>query len=323
MDEIAEFWHFSTMAKTKTRSTRSSGPARGGVPRVAFNRRKYGRHLLIDVAPVHDLSGFIIGKPHSLEFFEVMLVTRGTGWLWLDSHRHAVRPGSVFFTTPGQVRRWDTTRLDGVCLFFEEPFIKEFLQDDAFLQRLPYFSADLARAALTLQPAAARRIRARLAAMQRELIHHGRDSLDLLRAQLHETLILLARAYAAAHRVDAQRPTHRIVSRFLELVERDAAHRHRIADYAAELAVTPGYLSALCTQYAGKRAKAVLEGVLAVRARRLLLYTDESAARVGAALGFQDPSYFSRFFRRESGLSTREFRHASREGPVSGEKRRY
>jgi AraC family transcriptional regulator, transcriptional activator of pobA len=241
-----------------------------------------------------------------------MLVTRGKGWFWLDSHRHAVRPGTVLFTTPGQVRRWDATQLDGLCLFFEELFIKEFLQDDAFLRRLPYFQAEPARAALRLAPANARRMRARLVAMRRELAHHGRDSIELLRAQLHEILIVLARQYAAAHRVASQRPTHRVVSRFMELIERDAARSHRIADYATELAVTPGYLSALCTQYAGHRAKRLLDNVLAARARRMLLYTDESAARVGASLGFDDASYFSRFFRRETGQTPTEFRSSLR-----------
>jgi len=279
---------------------------------VAFDRRKYGRHLLIDVGWVHDLRGFIIGEPHSLEFFDIILVTRGTGSFWLDSHQHVVRPGAVFFTTPGQVRRWDTIQLDGVCLFFEDLFIKEFLQDDAFLHRLPYFHANPARAGLTLAPAAARRVRTRLAAMQRELAHYRRDSVDLLRAQLHETLIVLARQYAAAHRVAPQRPTHRVVSRFMELVERDAARRHRIADYAAELAVTPGHLSVLCTQYVGQRAKRLLDNVLVSRARRMLLYTDESAARVAASLGFEDPSYFSRFFRRETGQTPTEFRSGIR-----------
>jgi len=297
---------------TKTRTTRSSDAPATVVRRVAFDRRKYGRHLLIDVAWVHELPGFIIGEPHALGFFDVILVTRGQGWFWLDSHRHAVRPGAVFFTTPGQVRRWETKHLDGICLFFEDLFIKEFLQDDAFLHRLPYFQADPPRAALSLAPAAARQVRTRLGAMRRELADYARDSVDLLRAQLHETLIVLAREYAAAHRVAPQRPTHRVVSRFMELIERDAARRHRIADYAAELAVTPGHLSVLCTQYAGQRAKRLLHNVLVSRARRMLLYTDESAARVAALLGFDDPSYFSRFFRRETGQTPKEFRGARR-----------
>ena len=297
---------------TKVRAARKPAVPRTRVPRVAFDRKKYGRHLLIDVAWVHDLSGFILGEPHSLGFFDVILVTRGKGWFWLDSHRHAVRPGAVFFTTPGQVRRWDVKQLDGVCLFFEDFFVKEFLHDDAFLLRLPYFHADPARAALSLAPAVARHMRTRLAAMQRELPHGRRDSVDLLRAQLYEMLIVLARQYAAAHHVAPQRPTHRVVSRFIDLVERDAARRHRIADYAAELAVTPGHLSVLCTQYAGQRAKRLLDSVLASRARRMLLSTDESAARVGASLGFEDPSYFSRFFRRETGQTPKEFRNALR-----------
>jgi len=148
--------------------------------------------------------------------------------------------------------------------------------------------------------------------MQGELAHYRRDTIDLLRAQVHETLIVLAREYASAHRVASQRPTHRVVSRFMELVERDAARRHRVADYATELAVTPGHLSVLCTQYAGQSAKRLLHNTLVSRARRMLMYTDESAARVASSLGFEDPSYFSRFFRRETGQTPKEFRSALR-----------
>ena len=306
MDEPIEFWYFSTMART--RPGRSTGAPSTGVRRIAFDRRKYGRHLLIDVAWVRELRGFLIAQTHALEFFEIMLVTRGSGWLWLDSHRHAVHPGTVFFTIPGQVRRWDTTRLDGVCLFFEELFLNEFLNDGAFLHRLPYFQAELARPVINLRPSAARGMRARLAAMQRELAHDRHDSVDVLRAQLHETLLALARRYAAQHRVAPQRPTHRVVSRFQELLERDATRSHRIADYAAQLAVTPGHLSVLCTRYAGQRAKRLLDNMLVLRARRMLLYSDESVARIGASLGFEDPSYFSRFFRRETGQTPTECR---------------
>jgi AraC-like DNA-binding protein len=121
-------------------------------------------------------------------------------------------------------------------------------------------------------------------------------------------LIVLARQYAAVHHVAAQRPP--LASFQIHRSSGDAAPG--IADYAAELAVTPGHLSVLCTQYAGQGAKRLLDSTLASRARRMLLYTDESAARVGASLGFEDPSYFSRFFRRETGQTPKEFRNALR-----------
>jgi AraC family transcriptional regulator, transcriptional activator of pobA len=309
MDEARRLWYFSTMARIRT--TGGAALTRAKVPRIGFNRTKYGRDLLIDVAWVHDIPTFILDAPHALGFFDIILVTRGRGSFRLDSHRHAVRPGTVLFTTPGQIREWDVENFDGICLFFEDMFVKEFLQDAAFLHRLPYFGADPRLAGMKLTPTAARRLRARLTTMRRELAHYRRDSMDLLRAQLHEVLLVLAREYAAAHRVAPQRHTHSVVTRYLELVERDAARRHRVADYATELAVSPGHLSVLCTQHAGQQAKQLLHDALVTRARRMLLYTDESAARIATALGFEDPSYFSRFFRRETGRTPREFRSAS------------
>jgi AraC-like DNA-binding protein len=292
MDEARSLWYFSTMA----------------TPPVRFDRRKYGRHLLIDVARIRGLKGFITDAPHALDFYEIMLVTRGKGTIDLDSVTHGVRPGTVLFTTPGQVRDWHVPGLDGLCLFFEEDFVTEFLNDAAFIARLPFFHTDPRRAALSLPPAKATLLRRRLDAMRAELAHYERDSLDLLRAQLHEILIVLARDYAVSYRVAPQQPANPLVSRFLALVERDVARRHRVSDYADELAVTTGHLSALCAEYRKKRAKQIIDDALVTRARRLLLYTDDSIARIGLSLGFDDPSYFSRFFRRETGQSPAELR---------------
>ena len=52
----------------------------------------------------------------------------------------------------------------------------------------------------------------------------------------------------------------------------------------------------------------MLNDAVVTRARRLLQYTDESAARIATQLGFADASYFSRYFRRETGHTPTEFR---------------
>ena len=287
----------------KARAPHPSRPTR-----VAFNATKYGRDLLLDVAWVHAIPSFILDAPHALEFFDIIVVTRGRGTFYLDAHRHTVRAGTVLFTTPGQVRRWKVEGLDGICLFFTAGFVTEFLRDDAFIDRLPYFQSDPARASLQLAPGALRRVRSRLSAMNGELADLRRDSIELLRAGLHETLIVLAREYASAHHVAPRRATHPIVSRFLTLVERDVHRRHRVAEYARELGVSPGYLNVLCLTFTGTGAKDVIAAAIVARARRMLLYSTESVARIAASLGFDDPSYFGRFFRRRTGQTPASFR---------------
>ena len=47
---------------------------------------------------------------------------------------------------------------------------------------------------------------------------------------------------------------------------------------------------------------------LALEARRQILHTDLTAAEIGYSLGFKDPAYFARFFKRATGLSPTTYR---------------
>ncbi|MBS0389022.1 MAG: helix-turn-helix domain-containing protein [Proteobacteria bacterium] len=252
---------------------------------------------------------FILDEPHALDFHDILLVTRGRGTFLLDGVPLDVRPGRVLFTTPGQVRRWRVPKLDGLCLFFPALFLQEFFRDTQFVDRLPYFRHEASeQSALGLAPRPAATLRRQMLAMRDELQRIRPDSVQLLRAQLHEVLIRLARLYSAAHPAPAPAPVHPTVRRYQELIERHFRHLHRITDYTRKLSITAGHLNALCRKQLGRSAKQVLQDRIAVEARRFLLYTDRTAESIAQELGFADPSYFGRFFRRVSGMSPQNFR---------------
>jgi len=276
-------------------------PRTGPVVDVHFDRTKYGQEILVDCAWVREMPTFLRPYPHALHFYDVLLITCGQGWHWLNGRRDRVRPGQVFFVTPGGVRDWDMRNLEGVCLFFPAMFLDEFFSDPLFLHRLPYFHVPQGPRVLQLSPAQAGQVRRRFLAVRSELKHLKPDSAHLMRATVYEALIALARLYERAYgSAKPGAPNHTVV-RYWELLEKEAVRRHSVSSFARQLGVSPNHLNALCRKHRGCSAKRLLQERLAGEAVRLLLYSDESAERIGYALGFQDPAYFARFFRRMTG----------------------
>lgn len=280
---------------------------------IPFARAKYARPILIDAGYVSAYDRFEQeGRPHVLDFFDILLITRGCGAFRIDDERHPVSAGTVFFTRPGQVRQWETSGVEGACVFFRQEFLIEAFSDPRFLEQFLFFRPDRPSAALTL-PAGSRRAYLRLfGVMTRELSSLPADAAHALRAVLYELLVLLHRAYGDCHG-NGHAPGSAPVEAFRASLERDFRRVHRVADYAAGLGVSPGHLNTLCRTTLRRSAGACIRDRLLLEAKRLLLYSDRTAAQVAYSLGFDDPSYFVRFFTREAGLSPIRYRRRHRE----------
>ena len=115
-------------------------------------------------------------------------------------------------------------------------------------------------------------------------------------------LLVLARRHAELA-VAKRRPGRQTIpfARFRSLVERHFREQHGLGFYAASLGLTERSLNRLATRGAGRSAKRYLTDRLVLEARRQLAYTTAPVAEIAYALGFDDPSYFSRFYRRATG----------------------
>lgn len=108
-----------------------------------------------------------------------------------------------------------------------------------------------------------------------------------------------------------------LVQRFRALVELHLRRHPPLGFFAAQLKVTPDHLSRSCRSVTGLSALDLLHERLLLEARRLLAYTDAPVAEVARDLGFDDPSYFSRFFARRAGCAPQDWRAALQTGQVS------
>jgi AraC-like DNA-binding protein len=276
---------------------------------VEFVRTKYGRPLLIDAGFVSRYAGFLQrGQPHTLGFFDLLLVTRGHGELALDAAVHAVTPHCLFFTRPGDVRRWAASSVDGACIFFTEEFVAHAFSNPRFLSGFGYFGAERPSGVLHLSPAQSRWYLDRFSVMRGEIARLRADAPEALRAILYEVLVTTNRWYRARYAAATVTSSNALVDRFQQSVEREFRRCHRVRDFASDLGVSPGHLNALCREHVRRTAGGLIRARLSLEARRLLLHTNQTAAEIAYSLGFDDPAYFARFFRRETGVTTTEFR---------------
>ncbi|MCB1996868.1 MAG: helix-turn-helix domain-containing protein [Burkholderiaceae bacterium] len=119
-----------------------------------------------------------------------------------------------------------------------------------------------------------------------------------------------------AQRSDASAPSdqaeHRardaIYTRWLVLLEAHYREHWPVARYAERLGLSTERLNRLVRAETGLNAQALLHARLFREACRRLVHVAAPVSRIGFELGFDDPAYFCRFFKRHAGVGPREYR---------------
>jgi AraC family transcriptional activator of pobA len=147
------------------------------------------------------------------------------------------------------------------------------------------------------------------AVLQRE--YEGSDMArdTLLQAMVNALAVWLARQRKRSDAVASggERGRDYMVA-FLNLVEQHYRAHWSVERYAHSIGLSSTYLNNMCRQFSGHSALHLIHQRLLLEAKRNLIYTTMSIAQIADMLGFSDPAYFSRFFKRISGQTANAFR---------------
>ena len=252
-------------------------------------------------------------RPHYHDFFQMMLL-RGNGKVMYDFREAHVSGLTLFFLSPGQVHTLRPHRdFDGITVSFTQAFFDHRAAPPSTLFELPFFFATEISPLLRIPRADSFRVDEVFAEMQREFNAAESNAGEVLRAWLR---ILFARVLRL---LGQDRPPARLsrqsvlVRQFQLAVERGFRHERSLAGYARELGITANHLNDAVRAEAGCSAGSLVRQRRLLDARRLLSHSDLTVSEIGYLTGFPDPSYFGRFFRRETGLTPAEFRVKIRE----------
>lgn len=247
---------------------------------------------------------------HRYEFHMIVCVTRGTCTQIVDFRPVLFAPGSVLMLRPGQVHNFGPDEdWDGWIVLFRP----EFMSPAAATPSQAKLGVDMARLPeqVVLAPDDLRTIDGAIAQMRDDTQLDGpHDALQaLLRHQLHALLTRLGLLQARRQPPQSLLSPHlQRFRRFQELVDERFAQWHQVQDYANQLGYTEKSLTRAVIASADMTAKAFIAARITLEAKRLLAHTDQPVAAIGDRLGFDEPTNFSKFFKREAGCTPAEFR---------------
>lgn len=95
---------------------------------------------------------------------------------------------------------------------------------------------------------------------------------------------------------------------FLDLVNKEFREIRDIATYAARIHISSKQLNRICKEASGRTPGQLLDRRIHMEASRLLQYTNRSVKEISYELGFGEPSYFIKFYRRITNQTPHQYR---------------
>lgn len=270
---------------------------------------------------VHDLKSYVAAnqgkanKPHIHSFFQIIWFKKGTGKHYVDFKAYDIFNDAIFFIAKNQVHYFDDEiDYEGVLIHFSELFIGKTESDTEFLVKSNLFNNPYQFPSCCIGNGIAGILENYVQQMQKELENpenFGRE--ELLRSYLKAFLIQVQRRKNQLDQKNGNLPFMLDVKReqlirLINLVDEHFTKGLSLAEYAGLMHISPRTLSDLTAQTLNKTPLMVIQERVILEAQRLLVHSNLNVNQIGFRLGFDDPSYFVKYFKKHTKISPSEFR---------------
>jgi AraC family transcriptional activator of pobA len=255
-------------------------------------------------------SGFLV--PHRKDYYFLAFVKKGCSRHWVDEVPYTLRENTFYFTIPQQVHLKEQVEpLTGTIINFTEEFLA--MDDSGTLKNLPVIRNPHNGHELLLTVTDVVFIDDIMDKIA--IDYHSKESWQqhMLMAHTKVLLIYLSRLYTEQFTNAASSPGRKLLKTYLARIEQSYTEVHDVAAYAGMMNISAGHLSELVKEQSGKPAIVHIHERIVLEAKRLLFHTEQSVKEIAFALGFEDASYFSRFFKRLTDLTPAAYRSNIRE----------
>lgn len=239
-----------------------------------------------------------------LLFYKLIWVAEGTGSLLIDFSKHTLQAGQVFLIAPGQVYKWqDDTQFSGISCVFSEEIFDEFYHTK--LVKVAGFFQPSGESKLISVPDNKKALLTQLA----QLLYSQSNTEDYDLHIIRPLFMAFLTAFTCQESQKNAQPTK--INQLVELKNLIDKFYHKENSgrfYALQLNISIKQLNTLVKDGHGKTVSNLIQERILLAAKRSLILSHDSVKTIAYQLGFEDPSYFSRFFRRYMNCSPNQYR---------------
>ena len=248
-------------------------------------------------------------QAHKHTFYHLVFFTEGAGSQTIDFQKFEVKPYQIYFMIPGQVHHWAFEgKVDGYVVNFSPKFFQSFLLKPDYLEQFPFFSGNANEAVINVEENLRIKLIGIFEKLLSETVENQRTTLDMVKLLLLELFILIGRTVITPQLKQTSPYNLTLLKNFKNLIETNYINNRLPKDYAELLYITPNHLNALCNDLLGIPAGEVIRNRVVLEAKRLLVNPQLGITEVANHLNFADNSYFTKFFKKQAGITPEEFR---------------
>ena len=244
---------------------------------------------------------------HRHDFYYILVLEKASGSHEIDFTHYEILDHSIFLMRPGQVHKLELKNLS-------TGFLLQFKTDFFYTQNK--LSQDLLRKVshinfCSLDINGFKKLEVILSYVLKEFEEKLEGYHEVIKSNLSIFFIELVR-----HRqnkkntpLETNQYSQEQLEKFLHLIETNIIKNKQVSQYADMLNISTYQLNAITKTLLDKTPSELINEYIILESKRQLLATSNQVNQIADQLGYDDISYFIRFFKKHTEYSPEAFRH--------------
>jgi AraC-like DNA-binding protein len=271
---------------------------------VTQNELKFAVYHTSDFLPFMQKLNF----PHRHNYFMILLNENNFGSQLIDFKECDIEPFSVTCLHYGQIHQWlNYDKIEGYILVFENDFFALRYQNYQ-LSEFSFLTYRHKQPYIKVSKANFENLKSIALWMVKECKESKTDFDKSLRSLLNLMLLDLNRLFEPIPKNTEFSQALQLIHHFEELIDKYYKEKHFVKDYASIMYVRPNYLNAVCNEVTSLSAGDLIRNRILLEAKRLLIHEQKTVSEIAYELGFEDNSYFGRFFKKYESITPDGFK---------------